>query len=231
MVTGPAAPGNTVATKPRSRSASSRSSSLGSAGSSAGMIGSSVTGPPSGHAHAVAPQDPARHERHVDLVGPIVDPGRALVRPPPRERRLVGHPKRAQRLDGAVEHALERAGDAELDERDLLARRLGALVVDLPGRVQHHEARRVDLGAALRDPLLHDLLGAERLARRQLAGDGVAAHDAEGALADPDPAHAVVDAPGPEPLLRDDEPGALLAEEVRGRDAAARVAHLAVARV
>jgi hypothetical protein len=43
-------------------------------------------------------------------------------------------PERAVHLDGPVEHALQHPGDVELDERDLDARGLGALAVDLGRR-------------------------------------------------------------------------------------------------
>jgi hypothetical protein len=45
----------------------------------------------------------------------------------------------------------------ELDQRDVVARRGGALAVDPPGGAQDQEAGGVDLGSALRDPGTDDL--------------------------------------------------------------------------
>ena len=144
-----------------------------------------------------------------------------------RERRVVGDAERAVRLHRAIDRALQHVRDEELEQRDLLARGVRALGVHLPRGVEDHQARGVDPGARLGDPLLDDLARAERLAGLDLARHGALAHQIERALADADPAHRVVDAPGPEALLREHEPRALLAESVRLRDAHAFEAELA----
>ena len=79
-------------------------------------------------------------------------------------------------------------------------------------RVQDHQAGGVDLGAALGDPGLHDLRVPSGSPGAISPLGGAAAHELEGALADADPAHAVVDAARAEPLLREREAGALGAE-------------------
>ena len=64
---------------------------------------------------------------------------------------------------------------------------------------------------------------------KRLAGVGAVAHHLDRPLGGADRAHAVVDAAGAEPVLGDHEAGAALAEQVGLRDAAVRVADLAVA--
>ena len=208
------------------RSAPASSSSPGRAGR-VGIEGSHAA-PPLRSEQATRPEDAPRHRRLVHLVGAVVDARAALVAEPPGQRRVVGDAQGAVRLDGAVEHPEEDVGHDELDHRDLLARGVGAVPVDAPGGVQHQQPRGVDLRPALGDPLLDDCLEPQRPAGRQLAGDGALAQQVEGALADADPAHAVVDAPGPEPLLGDDEARAALAEQVGRGDADVLVGDLPV---
>src|ERR1700724_561733 len=66
----------------------------------------------------------------------------------------------------------------------------------------------------------------QRLPGRNLALRGAPAHHLESALAVPDPAHAVMDAPRPEPLLSQREPGAAPADQVLLGHTAARVPDL-----
>ena len=89
---------------------------------------------------------------------------------------------------------------------------IGALAVDAPGGVEHQEARGVDLGAALGHPALDGPLQAQRLPRRQLSPGGPVTHEVEGALADADPPHAVVDAARTQPGLGDGEAGSAIAQ-------------------
>ena len=70
---------------------------------------------------------------------------------------------------------------------------------------------------ALGDPVLHGLPAAERVARRELPRGRPVAHQVEGAAADADPAHRVVDSARAQPGLRHGEPGPLLAEPVLDR--------------
>ena len=70
--------------------------------------------------------------------------------------------------------------------------------------VERHQARRLDLGRRLGDVALDlALLGQQRAVR--VAGVGAVAHQLEGALRLAQPAHAVEDPAGAEPLLRDHE--------------------------
>jgi len=82
---------------------------------------------------------------------------------------------------------------------DLVAR--FAARVELACRVERQQAAGLDLGSAVEDEALQQLLVRER------AAEGAAlvqapAHEVEGALRLSQPAHAVIDAAGPETLLR-----------------------------
>ena len=120
-------------------------------------------------------------------------------------------------LDRAVDHLVQHAGRVELEQRHLDAR-LGALV-DLARGVHRQEPARLDLGGRVGDPVLHRLLVGERAAER-LALERVGAHQVERALHLPEPAHHVVDPPRAEPLLREPERLAALAERVRDAEPA-----------
>src|SRR5690606_19592976 len=93
---------------------------------------------------------------------------------------------------------------------------------------QHHQPRGVDLGAALGDPVVDRLLVGQEGAGRDAAAHGVAAHHIQGALADNDPAHTVVDAPRPQPLLGDAKAFTLRPQQVGLRHAAPLEADLPV---
>ena len=82
-------------------------------------------------------------------------------------------------------------------------------------------------GGRVGDPVLHRLLVGQRPAER-LPLERVGAHQVERALHLAEPPHDVVDAPRAEPLLREPERLATLAERVRDRNPDARVPHLAV---
>ena len=99
----------------------------------------------------------------VHLVGAVVDARGALVAIPVGQRGVVGHAQRAVHLDRAIDHALQHVGDEELDQRDLIARGVEALLLDRPRGVQHHQPRGVDLGARLGDPGLARSAGRQRL--------------------------------------------------------------------
>ena len=71
------------------------------------------------------------------------------------------------------------------------------------------EAGLVGLHPRLGDEVLDELLVGE-LAAERLALVGAVAHHLDRALGGADRAHAVVDPPGPEPVLGDHEPGAAL---------------------
>ncbi len=141
------------------------------------------------------------------------------------EGRLVGEPARAVHLDGAVDHVVEDARGIELDRRDLDACLVAA--VDLVRRVERHQPAGLDLGVAVRDPVLHGLLLGERAAEG-LAFERVGAQQVEGALHLAEPAHHMMDPARAEALLGDRESLSNLAEGVRDRYAHAGVEHLAV---
>src|SRR3569832_351939 len=101
--------------------------------------------------------------------------------------------------------------------------------IDEPRGAQDEEPRRLDLGARLGDEGLDELLAGERLVAVDLAAERALAHELEGALADADPAHAVVDAARTESLLRNGKAGALGTEAVLDGDAAVFATHFAVA--
>src|SRR5262249_10899805 len=100
-----------------------------------------------------------------------------------------------------------------------------------PGGIENHEPGRVDARAAFRNPGLDDLLARQRPLAVDAAADGAPAQKVERALTDADPAHAVMDAAWPQPLLRDQEARTLLAQTVALGHPAALVADLGVARV
>src|SRR4051812_6511047 len=148
---------------------------------------------------------------------------------PVGEHRVVRHAKRAVRLQGSIEHAVEHVGDVELDERDLHSRGRCTLAVDQPGGMQHEQPRGADLGSAIGNPVLDGLARTKHSTWRDLTSRGVAAEDIESALADANPPHAVMNAPGTEALLRHCEAFAFLAEQVRLRYAAVGEPHFGVA--
>ena len=94
--------------------------------------------------------------------------------------------------------------------------------------MESEQPRRLHLGVAGCDPVLHHLLlGQQRPVRE--AGHRPLAHHVEGALADSEPTHGVVDAARAESLLGQNEPLAdpcLTADHVVVRDSALFVQHL-----
>src|SRR5215471_11688008 len=115
---------------------------------------------------AVACEDAAGDRHLVDLVRPVVDASEARLAIEHRQRMVLRHPGGAEHLDGAIDHRVEHARTEELDEGDLLARCAGALGVDLPCRVQGHQARGLDVGPALGHPVLDVRLAREGAAER-----------------------------------------------------------------
>ena len=165
----------------------------------------------------------------MDLVGAVVDSTGPLVAVEERQRRVVGETEAAVYLDGPVEHAHHGVGDVELDQRDFVACAFRSFPVHDPCRVKHCQPCGVDLGPALGDPPLHELLERQRAVGRDLAFDGPAAHKVERALADADPPHAMVDSAGAESFLRNPETAAFGAEQVFSGDSAVVEPDLGVA--
>ena len=141
------------------------------------------------------------------------------------ERRLVGQPARTVHLHCPIDHVVQRARREELQQRHLDPRLRSR--VDLPRRVHRQQAAGLDLGRRVGDPALHDLLLGERTTEG-LTLERVGAHQLEGALHLPEPSHHVVDAAGPEPLLRQPEPVPHARRARSRRHARAGEAHLAV---
>ena len=134
-----------------------------------------------------------------------------------RYMRLERHVRRvAERpvgLDRPVDDVVQDRRAVVLDHRDLVARRRRADLVHLPRGVQRHQSRRVHLGARVGDPVLDGLLLGEQRPVRE-AADRALAHHVEGPLGLAEPAHAVVDPPGAEARLGEQEAGAFRADEV-----------------
>jgi len=105
-----------------------------------------------------------------------------------------------------------------LDHRDLLLRRLVARAIHLPGSIEHHEARRVDHDARLRDALASDALVRDGSPKGN-PFSGTAAHFLKRHLCLPDETHAMMDTARPEPSLRDLEAAPLAEQHVRNRHA------------
>ena len=78
--------------------------------------------------------------------------------------------------------------------------------------MQDHQPRRLHLRGGVGDPVLNRLAVPEQAAAHGAVQRALAEH-VEGAPREPEPAHAVVDAAGNEPVLRDHEALALLAEQ------------------
>ena len=166
----------------------------------------------------------------MDLVGPVVDTSGTLVPVPVGEDRVVGDAERPVHLDGQIDGPEHRVGDHELDGGDLVTGRVDTVAIDDPRGVQREEAGGADLGIELGDPVLDDLTVGEGLAA---LGDhalvGPVAEHLEGPGGDPQPAHAVVDAPRSESLLGDPEAVTDAAQHVGRRDPARLVRDLAMA--
>ena len=135
------------------------------------------------------------------------------------------------RLNRVVQHTAQHTRDVELDDRDVFTGCRRAHGVDLGGGIQHQQACRIDFGPAFGDPVLHRLAGAQWPAGSQFAVGGTAAEQVERSFADADPAHTVVDAARPQPLLGQREARARRSDAVSLWHAAGFVADFAVAGV
>ena len=131
-------------------------------------------------------------------------------------------------LDSPVDHVVQHLGAEELDQGDLFAGGSRPLGVDDPCGVQRHEARGLHLSGGVGDPVLHRLVAGQLLAEGFALQRPLAEH-VEGAARLAEPAHAVVDAPWPEPSLCDQEPLAAFADEVVFRHANVLVQDFGVA--
>ena len=98
-----------------------------------------------------------------------------------------------------------------------LARGRGALGVHLPRGVQRHQPRGLHLRRGVGDPVLHGLLLGQRRAAGLAVERALAEHVERAAATTPSQRMQWWMRPGPEPVLGDEEAGALVAEQAVGR--------------
>ena len=137
----------------------------------------------------------------MDFVGTVGEAQAARARVG-ADQKFVVDAGGAVRLDRPVDHLAGDVGRDDLDHRDLLLRDLVADGVHQVRRLQHQQARLLDHAARFGDPLLPHGLARDLGAERDAAGQPLH-HQLERALGEADEAHAVVDAAGTEPSLRD----------------------------
>ena len=144
-----------------------------------------------------------------------------------REVEVTRHAPAAMRLHRIVEDAQRHIGRLHLDHRDFLLRGLVAGLVHHVGGLEAQQPRHLDVDPRARDPFLPDAVIGDALAEGG-AGDEPPRHRFDRAFGDADRAHAMVDAPRPEPPLRDLEPPALAQQDVVDRHAHVGEADFAV---
>ena len=103
-----------------------------------------------------------------------------------------------------------------LDHAEVGANGRGPVLVHLPRRLEGEQAGGLDLHVGQGDVVLDHLVLGQQLAVRR-PRHGPLAHDVEGSLGLPEPAHGVVDSAAAEPLLGQHEPVAGLADQMVGR--------------
>src|SRR5271170_4810738 len=158
------------------------------------------------------PQLAAGERSLVDLVGAVGEPQRAGARPQVGQREVLAHPSPAVGLDRLVDHPLGHGRGHDLDRLDLGVRALVAHGVHQPRGLEHQQPGLLDPYPGLGDPVLNDALLGQRFAERG-AGEGALAHELQGPLGRADQPHAMVDAPGSQPRLRDREPVPLAGDQ------------------
>src|SRR5579859_5038518 len=163
------------------------------------------------------PQLAAGERPLVYLVRAVGEPERARAGPQVGQREVLAHPSPAVGLDGLVEHPLGHGRGHDLDRLDLAVRALVAHGVHQPRGLEHQQPGLLDPDPGLGDPVLDDPLLGQRLAERGPGGHALA-RELQGVLSRADLPHAVVDAPGAQPRLRDREPLSLPGDQVLGRD-------------
>ena len=164
------------------------------------------------------------------LVRPVRDPQRPQVRPHVRQRGILTDAHGAVDLHRAVNDLQRHGRHFDLGLGNLLQRVLGVFLVDLDRRVQHDQARGVDLDACARDPFEQDAVFAERFAKGDLAVVVESVdHVFESAFGGAEGAHGVVDAAGTQTALHDLVPSSLAQNEPVKRDFDVREGDVAVA--
>ena len=102
------------------------------------------------------------------LVWPIIDASGPLVPIPKGQWQIVRHPHSTVYLDCSVQDSLKDARHIELDQGYLFACSIRAVLIDLPGRVEHHQACSVYLSTAFGNPGLNQLPAPQCPIRRRL---------------------------------------------------------------
>ena len=132
------------------------------------------------------------------------------------ERQVVGQAGTAEDLDGLVRDPLQHCGNDDLDRRDLGACTPRSGLIELPGGVEHLQARAVD-----GDPQIGDALAvAAEIGERPPEGSPREApfdHQSQGPLGRSNGAHAVVHATRAEAPLGDGEALTELADQMVAR--------------
>jgi len=131
---------------------------------------------------------------------------------------VLRHPRPAEDLHRAVDHPRGRRRHHDLGCGDQVARGLVALAVHLVGGAQRQQPRLLDVAERMRDVLAHRAVFGQRAAEGGAQGRA-AAHQLQRALRAADQPHAVVNAPGTQPPLRDLEATALAEQQVGDRHA------------
>src|SRR5438876_11249594 len=125
----------------------------------------------------------------MDFIRSVIDTRGASVSIEHLEGRIFRETESAMNLDRAVDHVMHNSGAVKFNERDLNARILAA--IHLPGCVEGHQSRCIDLCCGVGDPVLNCLFLCERLAERD-SREGASAHHLETALRHSKPSHAML---------------------------------------
>src|SRR3984957_20070260 len=153
----------------------------------------------------------ARDGPHVHLVGSVENTHGAVPGVEPGQRRVVADPGRAMDLDGTVDDIAGHLRRHRLDLRDQQMGGPVAVLVDCPRRLLAQQPGLIDPIAGLSNCLLHETLVNQWTAECHPI-TGPVDHQGQRAFGSAQRAHAVVDAPRPQPGLGDREPGAFFGE-------------------
>ena len=137
----------------------------------------------------------------MNLVGAVIYSGRPFMPVIKSQYGVIGHAKTAVNLKRPVDDLLHHIGHHEFNQRYLLASLFLAFIFDHPGCMKHHQACSLDIRRAFGYPGLDNLLVGQFAVRGDYSVPGPGNHKVEGAVADADPAHTMMDAAGAEPFL------------------------------
>ena len=136
----------------------------------------------------------------MNLVRTVCEPERPRRRPRRSQWPVLAKPGPAVELNGHVDDILGHGRHRDLDLRDLVHRAGNALLIQMPGGLEHQQTALLD-----RDPGLGDALGvAAQLGQRTtegLASQRSPAGQLKGTLGQTDQAHAVMNSTRPETPL------------------------------